>query len=97
MNCREHLRIMALSSITAISLWIHWVDINTQQHRISSINTVFSISTPVQYYLNTNNIDIVVIFISSTPLNSIAYHFAILGNTANYRASMIISLIVIEL
>ena len=34
-------------------------------YRISLINTAFSISTPVQYYLNTSNIDMVVIFIGS--------------------------------
>ena len=45
---------------------------------ISSINTAFSISTPVRYYLNTNNIDIVVINIRNTPLNSTACHFATL-------------------
>ena len=42
---------------------------------ISSINTASLISTPVRYYLNMNNIDIVVIFISSTPLNSTICHF----------------------
>ena len=57
-------------------------------------NTTFSISTPVQYYLNTNNIDIVVIFISSAPSNSTTCHFATPGIMANYRVMMIISLIV---
>ena len=37
------------------------------KYRISSINTAFSISTPVRYYLNTNNIETIVIFISSAP------------------------------
>ena len=47
--------------------------IDAYHYRISSINTAFSISTPVRYYLNTNNIDIVVIFTSSAPLNSTVF------------------------
>ena len=66
-------------------------------YHISSINAVFLISIPLRYYLNTNNIDIVIIFISSTPLNSTACHFVALGITANYCVKMIISLIVFEL
>ena len=68
-------------------------------YRISSISTAFSISTPVQYiyYLNTNNIDIGVIFISSAPSNSTAYRLATLGIMANYCVMMIILLIVFEL
>ena len=49
-------------------------------YRISSINTAFLISTPVRYYLNTDNIDIRSSnFISSTPSNSIACNFVTLG------------------
>ena len=57
----------------------------------SSINAAFLISSPVRYYLNTNNIDIVVIFISSTPSNSTAYYFA------NLSITMMISSTVFEL
>ena len=46
----------------------HRVQFNT--YRISLINTASSISTPVRYYSNTNNIEMVVIFISNTPSNS---------------------------
>ena len=67
------------------------------EYRVSSINTAFLISTPVQYYLNTNNIDIVVIFISSAPSNGTTCHFVTPGITANYCVMMIISLIVLEL
>ena len=56
-------------------------------YRISSINTTSSISTPVRYYLNTNNIDIVVIYISSAPLNSTTCHFATLDIMANYTCN----------
>ena len=52
---------------------------------ISLINIPLLISTPVQYYLNANNIDTVVIFISSAPSNSIACNFATPGITANYH------------
>ena len=44
-------------------------------YHISSINTTSSISI-LGYYSNTNNIEMVVIFISSAPLNSTACHFA---------------------
>ena len=64
--------------------------------RISLINTTSLIRIPVWYYLNTNNIDIVVIFISSTPSNNTACHFAILDITTSYRVT-IISLIVFVL
>ena len=67
------------------------------EYHVSSINTAFLISTPVQYYLNTNNIDIVVIFISSGPSNSTIYHFVTPGITANYCVMMIMSSIVFEL
>ena len=66
-------------------------------YHISLINTAFSFSTPVQYYLNTNNIDIVVIFINSTPSNSTACHFATLDIMENYHVMMIISSIALEL
>ena len=65
--------------------------------RISSIITAFLITTPVRYYLNTNNIDIVVIFISISLSNSTACHFATPGIMANYCVTMIISLIVFDL
>ena len=45
-------------------------------YHISLINTASSISTPVRYYSNTNSIEMVVIFISNTPSNSTACHFA---------------------
>ena len=64
---------------------------------ISSINATFLISVPVWYYLNTNNTDIVVIFISSVPSNSTACHFVTPGTTAHHRVMMIISSIVLEL
>ena len=66
-------------------------------HYISSINTTSLNSTPVRYYLKTNNIDIVEIFISSTPWNSATCHLATLGNMGNYHITMIISLIVFKL
>ena len=53
-------------------------------YHISSINTTFSISTPVWYYMNTNNIDIVVILISSAPSNSTACNFMTPGIAAYY-------------
>ena len=55
------------------------------------------INTPVPYYLNTNNIDTVVTFISSAPSNSIACHFATPGITANYCITMVISSMVFKL
>ena len=64
--------------------------------RISLINTTSLIRIPVWYYLNINNIDIVVIFISSTPSNNTACHFAILDMTTSYRVT-ISSLIVFVL
>ena len=54
-------------------------------YRISSINTASSISTPVWYYSNTNNIEMLVIFISSAPSNSTACHFATPDIIAKYR------------
>ena len=63
----------------------------------SLINTTFSISTPVQYYLNANNIDTVIIFISSAPSNSTACHFTTPGITVNYCVMMIISSIPFKL
>ena len=65
-------------------------------YRISLINITFLISTPVRYYLNTNNIDIVVNFISSAPLNSTTYHFVTPGIMANYHVTMI-SMIIFKL
>ena len=66
-------------------------------YRISAINTAFLISTPVQYYSNTNNIEMVVIFINSTPSNNTACHFATPDIIANYRVTMAISSIVFKL
>ena len=66
------------------------------EYCISSINTVSSISTPVQYYSNTNNIKMVVIFINSAPSNSTACNFATPNIIANYRVMMEISSIVVE-
>ena len=68
-------------------------------YRVSFINTAFLIGTPVPvlYYLNTNNIDVVVIFISSAPWNITTCHFVTLGITANYCVTMIISSIIFEL
>ena len=66
-------------------------------YRISSINATFLISTSVCYYLNTNNIDIVVIFISSVPWNSTACHFVTPGTTAHHRVMIIVSSIVFQL
>ena len=43
-------------------------------YHISLINNASLISTPVRYYSNTNNIEMVVIFVSSLPSNRIAYH-----------------------
>ena len=60
---------------------------NSNYH-ISLINTAFSISILVRYYLNTNNIDIVVIFISSAPSNSTACYFVMPGIMANYHVMM---------
>ena len=67
-------------------------------------------STLMQYCWNTNNIDIVVIFISNTPswivphswivttlLNSTICHFETLGITANHHVMMIISSIIFDL
>ena len=48
-------------------------------YRISVIIAASLISTLMWYYLKTNNIDIVVIFISSTPSNSTVCHFATPG------------------
>ena len=42
----------------------------TLSYCISLFNTVFLISTPVWYHLNTNNIDIIVVYISSALSNS---------------------------
>ena len=53
--------------------------------RISLINTAFLISIAVGYYLNTNNIDLIVILINRVPSNSIACHLATPGITGNYR------------
>ena len=66
-------------------------------YHISSINTTFSFSTPVWYYFNTSNIDIVVIFISSACSNSTVCHFVTPGITANYRVTMIILSIIFKL
>ena len=63
----------------------------SDKYHNSSINAAFLISSPVQYYLNTNNIDIVVIFISSTPSNSTTCYFA------NLSITMMISSTVFEL
>ena len=58
---------------------------------ISLINTTFLISTPVQYYFNTNNIDII-IFISSAPSNSTTCHHATPGIMVNYRVMVTLSI-----
>ena len=71
--------------------------INALTYYISLINTTFWISTPVQYYTNTNNIEMVVIFISSTPSNNTTCHFATPDIIANYHVTMAISSIVFEL
>ena len=68
-----------------------------KDYRISSTNTTSSISTPVQYYSNTNNIDMVVIFISSAPLNSTTRHFATLDIIAKHCVTKAVSLIIFEL
>ena len=45
-------------------------DTHTEKgYHISLINTVSLISITVWYYSNTNNIEMVIIFISSAPLN----------------------------
>ena len=67
------------------------------KYHISLINITFLISTALWYYVNTNNIDVIVNFISGKPSNSTAYHFANLGTMENYRVMMIISSIVFEL
>ena len=72
------------------------IHMHTYIYCISSINIAFSISTLLQYYFNTNNIDIVVIFISSAPSNSTACHFVSAVIMANYRV-IIISLITFQL
>ena len=64
---------------------------------ISSINTTSLISTPVQYYSNTNNIEIVVIFISSARSSSTACHFTTPDIIAKYCVTMAVSLIILEL
>ena len=66
-------------------------------YRISSINTASLISTPVRYYSNASNIEMVVIFISSTPSNSTACHFATLDIIAKYCVAMAVSSILFEL
>ena len=66
-------------------------------YRISLIKTTILINTPVWYYLNTKNIDVVVIFICSAPSNSTACHFASPGIMVNYRVTMILSSIVFKL
>ena len=65
--------------------------------RTRTINTAFSFSTPVWHYLNTSNINIVVIFISSVSSNSTVCHFVTLGIAANYRVTMIILSIIFKL
>ena len=65
-------------------------------YHISSINTIFSISTPARYCLTTNNIDIVIIFISSAPSSSTACHFVTPCITANHCVTMITLLIVFK-
>ena len=62
--------------------------------RISSINTASSISTPVWYYSNANNIEMVEIFISNAPSNSTTYYFATPDIIAKYRVTMAVSSIV---
>ena len=62
---------------------------------ISSINTASSISTPVWYYSNTNNIGVVVIFISIAPLNNAACYFTTPDIIAKYRVTMVVSSIVL--
>ena len=61
-------------------------------YSISLINTASSISTQVRYYSITNNIEMVVIFISNTctPSTSTACHFT----TPDYRVMMAVSSII---
>ena len=66
-------------------------------YRISSINTASSISTPVQYYSNTNNVEMAVIFISSTPSNRTACYFVTPDIIAKYRVTMVVLSIEFEL
>ena len=73
-------------------------------YRIFSINTTSLIGTPVRCYSNTpvcyysnTNIEIVVIFISSAPLNNTACHFTTLDIIAKYHVTMAVSSIVFEL
>ena len=65
-------------------------------YHASLFNTASSISTSVRYYSNTNNIDMVVIFISSAPSNSTTYHFATPDIIAKYHVTMAVSLIIFE-
>ena len=65
------------------------IHMHTYIYCISSITITFLISTSVRYYLNTNNIDVVVIFISSTPSNSTTCHFVSPVIKANYCVTMI--------
>ena len=81
-SIRQHVTLIEHSHTLHVTLRFSILFEQMCKYRISLINTAFLISTPVWYYLNTNNIDIVVIFISSVPLNSTACHFATPGITA---------------
>ena len=63
------------------------VDVNICYIVISSINTISSISTPVRYYSNTNNIK----------MNRTACYFVTPDIIAKYRVTMAVSLIVFKL
>ena len=67
-----------------MNLTDNWNALFEKKYHISLINTAFSISTPVQYYFNINNIDII-IFISSAPSNSTTCHHATPGIMVNYH------------
>ena len=90
-------RIKCLMQVSsAISKLIYHVYSLYCMYHISSINTTSSISTPVRYYSNINNIEMVVIFISNAPSNSTACHFATPDIIAKYRVTMAVSLIVFQ-
>ena len=80
--------------VSSVGVALVSVQVVKTEHRISSINTAFLISTPMQYYSNTNNIEIVVIFISNAPSNSTACHFMTLDIIAKYYVTMAVSSIV---
>ena len=75
-----------------MSVAISWA--NKMEYRVSSSNTASSISTPVRYYLKTNNIDIIVMFlvyklfkilpIMPTLCSKFAYYVSIMLNALAY-------------